>query len=327
MMNNKGFTLMELMVATAVSVIVGGTSYVVYSNAFQFQISQARQVDMQATLRMTSNAIGRDIRNAGYGVIMPFSGKLLSSVGQPVGGTDGTNVSGSTNPDPVNVSDTLVLKGGYKDIGELGIDAPKTATALSMADALSTNELAVNDQITVGGFYQGTVTAIDADRTTLTISPGLDRDYSSRNTVSIIQQITYAVADYSLNRTQLNMRPAGSVVAVAMADPLVQSGAISEVQVEAMQVTFLMDNATGTPINTESIDVVPTTGFLPDEPAGTEVVGVSLLLRSLDSFSSDETDLMLPTMEIEDAVTVTDDFQRRWMTITSEVPNVEIQDP
>jgi len=62
----KGFTLLELLVAVALSVIIITAAYFFYSTQIKFRVTQERVTDMQQNLRASMVMLGNDIRMAGY---------------------------------------------------------------------------------------------------------------------------------------------------------------------------------------------------------------------------------------------------------------------
>jgi type IV pilus assembly protein PilW len=69
MRNNRGFTLVELMVAMAISLIVMGSIYSVYQTQQKSYILQEQVSAMQQNLRAGMTMLTRDIRMAGYNPI------------------------------------------------------------------------------------------------------------------------------------------------------------------------------------------------------------------------------------------------------------------
>jgi type IV pilus assembly protein PilW len=66
MRSNSGFTLIEIMVATAISLVVMGSIYSVYQTQQKSYIVQEQVAAMQQNLRAGMTMLTRDIRMAGY---------------------------------------------------------------------------------------------------------------------------------------------------------------------------------------------------------------------------------------------------------------------
>jgi type IV pilus assembly protein PilW len=64
--DQKGFSLVELMVVMAISAIVMGGMYAVYNSQLKANVTQQAVVEMQQSLRTALYLMQRDIRMAGY---------------------------------------------------------------------------------------------------------------------------------------------------------------------------------------------------------------------------------------------------------------------
>ena len=62
----KGFTLLELLVAVAMSVIIVAAAFYFYSTQIESRVTQERVLDIQQNLRASMVMMGNDIRMAGY---------------------------------------------------------------------------------------------------------------------------------------------------------------------------------------------------------------------------------------------------------------------
>jgi prepilin-type N-terminal cleavage/methylation domain-containing protein len=84
----RGFSLVELLVAMAVTLVVSGAIYGLLTtggNAFRREPEVA---DRQQNIRIAMDAIGRDVENAGGG--MPLVGQVFSHSDDPAGATNPT---------------------------------------------------------------------------------------------------------------------------------------------------------------------------------------------------------------------------------------------
>ena len=73
MKNNKGFTIVELLVAMAISLIVMGSIYSVYQSQQRSYVVQEQVAVMQQNLRAGMTMLTRDIRMAGYDPTVSYS--------------------------------------------------------------------------------------------------------------------------------------------------------------------------------------------------------------------------------------------------------------
>jgi type IV pilus assembly protein PilW len=86
MTNKRGFTLVELMVAMAISLLVIGSIYSVYRSQQKSYLVQEQVAAMQQNLRAGMTMLTRDIRMAGYN---PPSSTLASAgITEPLNSTD-----------------------------------------------------------------------------------------------------------------------------------------------------------------------------------------------------------------------------------------------
>jgi len=123
--NQKGFTLVELLVAMAVTVIVAGIAISSYTSQQESQLSQKQIVEMQQNIRAALYVMTMDIRMAGYDPYDKYgAGIVTSGNGVPVadGGTgpltftlvadDDCIDNDNDNPDPDSCSDNNVDEEG-----------------------------------------------------------------------------------------------------------------------------------------------------------------------------------------------------------------------
>ncbi|MCA9471291.1 MAG: prepilin-type N-terminal cleavage/methylation domain-containing protein [Nitrospirales bacterium] len=64
--NEQGFTLVEVMVALALSVLTVGATYTIYARQVQSQIVRDEQLDMQQHARVAMDLLTREVHMAGY---------------------------------------------------------------------------------------------------------------------------------------------------------------------------------------------------------------------------------------------------------------------
>jgi len=76
--NNTGFTLIEILIAMAISGVVLGGIYQVYTNQMRVNNTQNQVVDMQQNVRVAMYFMERDIRLAGFN---PTGGASVTTIG------------------------------------------------------------------------------------------------------------------------------------------------------------------------------------------------------------------------------------------------------
>ncbi len=198
-MNQRGFTLLELLTAMAVTTVVSAAGYTFFNNSYNFTLVHSRNNEMQRESRVAIDLMVRDIRNAGFGVLDPLTGAVHPAAAAFPVITSGNNVD--NDPSGVaNMLDTISISGGYRLVGTLNVAAAGSATTVvlvPLAGTNPTNPSIVGNTVTIDGFYTSTVTAVTgpiAGAYTLTLGAPLNRAYRTGNTVSILQQINYRVA-------------------------------------------------------------------------------------------------------------------------------------
>jgi type IV pilus assembly protein PilW len=119
--NEKGFTLVELLVAMAVTVIVAGIAVSSYMNQQENQLSQKQIVEMQQNIRAALYVMTMELRMAGYDPYDKYgAGIVTAGNGVPVadGGTGPltfTLVADDDNDDNDN-DGTVDEEGEFKTI-------------------------------------------------------------------------------------------------------------------------------------------------------------------------------------------------------------------
>jgi type IV pilus assembly protein PilW len=88
MLCERGFTLVEVMIAIVISSVIIAGGYTILTTTHRATISNERAVGTQQNIRVAMELIARDIKQAGFG--MPMAPDL------PVGGTAGNCATGAT---------------------------------------------------------------------------------------------------------------------------------------------------------------------------------------------------------------------------------------
>ena len=88
MLCERGFTLIEVMIAIVISSVIIAGGYTILTTTHRATISNERAVGTQQNIRVAMELIARDIKQAGFG--MPMAPDL------PVGGTAGNCATGAT---------------------------------------------------------------------------------------------------------------------------------------------------------------------------------------------------------------------------------------
>lgn len=307
-MKEKGFTLLELLIAMAITIFVMAGGYSFFTNSFNFSVVHSRKTGMQRETRAAIDILSREVRSAGFGLLDPLTGESHAAVA----GLSSITPSNNVDADPDGVAsrlDRITLWGGYQFVGTLTCLTPPCANPVAAQGAVTiyvtplagtnpTNPTIVNGTITLDGFYTGIVSAVagpDANGAyALTLNAALNRDYSSSNSVMLLQQVAYQV--------QMNgAEPALFRTVNGGTAQLIASG------VEDLQFAYLMND-----------------GTVSNNPAGAatliRAVRISMLARQQDT-SGTATISTRPALEDHAAGTTADRYHRRLTTKVVEVRN------
>src|SRR4029077_6949387 len=86
----RGFTLIELMIAIVISSVIVSGGYTILTTTHKATISNERAVGTQQNTRVAMELIARDIKQAGFGM------SNTTTLNPPVGGTAGNCTAGGT---------------------------------------------------------------------------------------------------------------------------------------------------------------------------------------------------------------------------------------
>ncbi|MFY9270561.1 MAG: PilW family protein [Candidatus Manganitrophaceae bacterium] len=318
-----GFTLLELLIATVVTVIVGAAGYSFFGNTFNFSVIHSRNVEMQRETRIAVDVMSREIRNAGLGIVNPLA---LAGAPHPAAAGFGIITAGNNvDPDPAGVAnriDRITLWGGYQLIGMLTCAAPPCSDPVVGAGALQIlvkplagttpiNPTVNAATITLDGFYTGLVTAVvgpDANGAfLLTLNTPLNRAYSQNNSVLWMQRIDYDVNVPAVGQEPILRR------SVSNYNPLIM-GASAQIAsgIEDLQFLYLLNGGAQTwaPAAAAPVTATPI-----------RAVRFSLLARGRDPDPKVTSVSARPVLE-DHAAGVTDNFHRRLMSKVTEVRNL-----
>jgi type IV pilus assembly protein PilW len=179
--SERGFTLIEVMVAVAIGVFVVGTAIAVLYTSQQVQTINEQTVETQQNARMAMELISEDFKSAG------FQAKSIAPPGIGSCGTNGivpgdNNALGNdTGPDsvsmivPVNLSTLAVTILGSAPTANVVLQSG--AMAVAVADGFETVPYALpGPVISIAGFYTGVVNARAGDTLTLTTAVQLPKE-------------------------------------------------------------------------------------------------------------------------------------------------------
>lgn len=308
-MSQKGFTLLELLIAMAITVFVMAAGYSFFTNSFNFSIVHGRNTEMQRETRSAMDILSREVRTAGFGVLDPLT---TGANHASVSGLSTITPANNVDPDPsgtANKLDRITLWGAYQQVGMLTCQTPPCTEPVAASGATRiwvtplagtnpANPTIVNRIITLDGFYTGTVTAVGGPNAngaySLDLNSALAKSFSSSNSVILLEQITYQV--------QLNgSEPALYRTVNGGTAQLIASG------VEDLQFAYLMND-----------------GTVSNSPAGSptliRAVRISMLARQKDTTATAKISSR-PTLEDHAGTATLDRYHRRLITKVVEVRN------
>lgn len=317
-MNAKGFTLLELLIATVISIVVSAAGYTFFTNSFNFSVVHSRNMEMQRETRIAIDLMGREIRNAGFGVRNPLASNEVhpAATAFPI-----ITANNNADPDPSGVAnqiDRIALWGGFQQVGTLTCAVTPCANPVAAEGATQilvqpaagtdpTNPTVAGATITLEGFYVGTVTAISGPNGngayTLTLGSALNRDYSQNNSVLRLQQIVYSAAV-----------PAGETEPVLFrSDDGVLPGQRVASGIEDLQFAYLLNN--GTVVHNPGAVAVTAIPAI-------RAVRIGMLARAQSPNRQVNSVSTRPALEDHAAGTAADRFHRRLIRKVAEVRNL-----
>lgn len=301
-MNEKGFTLPELLIGMGITLVITAAGYTFFNNTFNFSMLHSRTAGMQQESRVALDIMSREIRNAGFGIVDPLTG-LIQGTASPV------QAFNNVDDDPSGVAsklDRITIIEGLETIGSLSAEALKDATTftLTASPGVSLGPSLVGNMITIEGFYTGTVQSVAGTGPyTITVTPRLDRKYTMLNAVLLIRTITYRVAVPTPGAEPVLYRNAGD----GNGDQVIASG------IEDLQFAYLLND--GTETNAPAAVAPPTVPAI-------RAVRISLLARSRDPNASSARISTRPALEDHGAGASADGYHRRLFTKVVEVRNL-----
>ncbi len=180
-MNQKGLTLVELLVAMVVAGILGAGAYRTFVGQQHTYEVQDQVVDMQQSVRMSINRMTRELRMAGFGKMGAtfFTG----------GGMHG-QYSHVVTPGGDGKSVTVVA--AYKRLTTLSANAPAGSTSIQVNDA-SGFDLINRQYITINGMESYRIQNIAGNQITFKPGEQLIYSYFLGDPVFLVMSISYSI--------------------------------------------------------------------------------------------------------------------------------------
>lgn len=294
--NSKGFSLLELLVASMIGIFVMGGAIKVYSsNKTTYQLQEAMS-ETQKNGRFIINRLTTRIQGAGYSGFYPgyFDGveNLLNpstnemwNIAEPIKGYDNvtanTTIAGITGFYPAN--DVILLKTMLDPVELISNTTSSNLTVSTTTDYAPSDILIVADYEQASMFQIDTVdTTSVAGETAVTVSSGtttspgntgaLGNSYTTTALVGKLESTMYYM------KTGNNGRPALYEAKLVTADGQTAAMAEKEIisNVEAFQISYGVDTNGDDSINS----YIDASAVTTSQWASVKSVGISLLLSS-----------------------------------------------
>jgi len=185
----KGLTLIELLVAMAISAVLIAAIYRTFIGQHRTYTAQEQVVDMQQNARVAINRMMREIRMAGFGnvsSVLPVTAKNgpFNNIIIPINGKD--NIKGQYD-------DQITIIGAFEKVSVLATDHVGGGNVLQLSN-LSKYDFDPDTNmkyICIGGLESYVVTNIDESRREVTLNGNLINSHKSGTPVFKIKAITY----------------------------------------------------------------------------------------------------------------------------------------
>jgi prepilin-type N-terminal cleavage/methylation domain-containing protein len=184
----KGLTLIELLVAMAISAVLIAAIYRTFIGQHRTYTVQEQVVDMQQNARVAINRMMRDFRMAGFGnvsSVLPITAKdgPFNNIINPINAKD--NIEGQYD-------DQITIVGAFEKVSTLATDHTAGTNIIQLFD-LPKNafDLINRKYICIGGLESHIVTNIDETGKRITLSGNLIDNHKDGTPVFKIKAITY----------------------------------------------------------------------------------------------------------------------------------------
>ncbi len=190
---NKGFTLIEIMVAVAIAATVTAAAFTILTTTSKAVRANEQVVDTQQNVRIAIELLSRDIKMAGFG----NPGVAIGNCTYPIMPVDNTATGVDNGPDSVQLLVPTTKSTGTAPWQLQNATTPNGAAQITLkAGAVAdmvTSGLANGAYISINGALTGQVTAVSASTDTITVAVPAPVWFPANAPVYLLQCIRYQV--------------------------------------------------------------------------------------------------------------------------------------
>jgi len=194
----KGLTLIELLVAVAISGILMAAIYRTFIGQHKTYSVQEQVVDMQQNVRVAINRMMREIRMAGFGNVSSVLPNFTAN-----GGPFNNIINPSDNKNIVDgqITDHVTIIGAFEQISTLASEATPGTNTIQLAGKASEFDLANRKYICIGGLETHTISYIDTVGNTITLNENVVNRFPIDTPVPVfkVKAITYQLRQDNRN--------------------------------------------------------------------------------------------------------------------------------
>jgi prepilin-type N-terminal cleavage/methylation domain-containing protein len=184
----KGLTLIELLIAMAISAILIAAIYRTFIGQQKTYTVQEQVADMQQNVRVAINKMMREIRMAGFGNVS----SVLPII--TIDGTFNNIINPSNGKDNIKgqYDDQITIIGAFEKVSTLATEHAIGTNIIQLSD-LPKNALDLINRkyICIGGLESHTITNVDASTSTITLSDNVVNNFTVGTPVYKVKAITY----------------------------------------------------------------------------------------------------------------------------------------
>ena len=195
---SKGLTLIELLLALAISGILMAAIYRTFIGQHKTYSVQEQVVDMQQNARGAISRMMREIRMAGFGNVSSVLPNFTAN-----GGPFNNIINSSDNKNIVDgqMTDQVTIIGAFEQVSTLASEATPGTSTIQLAGKASEFDPANRKYICIGGLETHTISYVDTVGNTITLNENVVNRFPIDTPVPVfkVKAITYRLRPDNLN--------------------------------------------------------------------------------------------------------------------------------